>query len=321
MMIGSILIKTPLDSAQYAELIKEFPQYEFIPINEDVPLISLGTKVLSEVEVFVGQNLTLEEIALLPRLHWIHLPIPYLDGIALAPIKRQKNILVTNTREENIIQIGRFAITATLAFVKNLFNWKIAHQNPTQMDIGLLRQQMWLTKEKTFLQIGLGTIGTEIAKRAKGEGFKVIGAQELASFHPHCEKTYSLEDLPSILPEVDIVSLALPRAKVHTLWFDYTELEIMKEDSILLAFGSGSAINLDDMTSLADKFRGILLDAHFNPPIPCDHPLFHKPNVLITFESGEYPKTKSHAFFHLLTSNLRQFEHANYEEMKNLVTI
>jgi phosphoglycerate dehydrogenase-like enzyme len=95
----------------------------------------------------------------------------------------------------------------------------------------------------------------------------------------------------------------------------------MKEDSILLAFGSGAAINLDDLAAFAPKLRGILLDAHFNPPIPTDHPLFEEPNVLITFESGEYPKEKGDAAFRLFTANLRQFEHGNYTDMKNLVTI
>ena len=180
---------------------------------------------------------------------------------------------------------------------------------------------MWTAKNRTFLQIGLGLIGTEISKRAQQLGFRVWGMQELPSFHRYCSKVLAKKDLHSILSSIDIVCLALPRDKQHSHWFALEELKLMKQDSILLLFGSGSAIDLQDLAQVASegKFRGVGIDAHFHTSIPDNSPLRTLPQVFITPEIGPYPHMEKGQAFSGFLYNLRQFLHGNFTDMKNLV--
>ncbi len=119
----------------------------------------------------------------------------------------------------------------------------------------------------------------------------------------------------------DIVSLAMPRGQTGPSWFDKEKLNLMKNDSVLLVFGEGSVINLNDLaeTEKTEKFRGVLLDCHFSPPVSMDCSLWKRPNVIFTNESSIYPITRQHQSFHTFVYNLRQYLHGNFNDMKNLV--
>lgn len=319
-MIGNILIRDTLNAKELNTLLTEFPQYKLLNLDLDKPLISLGIEECSQIEVIYSLSLQQEEINFLPHLHWIHSPSPYLDNICVNFAKKQENILITTTKSENLMQVGEFAISAALAFAKRLFSWEEESLHPEHININEIRERMWKIEDCLFLQIGLGLIGTEIARRAKDEGFRVLGVQEIPSFHPHCEKVLPLEDLNEVLHQADIVCLAIPREQSCTPWFAKDKLEQMKEDSVILGFGSGSVFDLDDLAEvgLTGKFRGILLDAHFSPPISADYPLWRQKRVIVSHESSIYPVTVSDQGFNTFIYNLRQYVHGNFSDMKNL---
>lgn len=320
-MIGNILIRDHLNAKELNTLLTEFPQYKLLSLDPDGDLISLGVEDCSEIEVIYGCCISQEEINLLPQLHWIHSPSPYLDKICAEFIKKQGNILITTTKSENLIQVGAFAIGAAMAFAKKLFSWEERSFQPESLNLERIRSKMWNIEECLFLQIGLGRIGTEISRRAKQEGFTVWGVQEIPTFHPHCEKVIPLSELDSVLPNADIVCLAMPREKPCDPWFAKDKLELMKEDSVILGFGTGSVFELDDLAEIGiqGKFRGILLDSHFSPPIPENYPLLQKRRAIITHESSTYPLIPSEMGFNVFVYNLRQYVHGNYSDMKNLL--
>jgi len=320
-MIGNILIREPISPEEFTTLISEFPQYRLLNLAPHQTLTSLGIERCQQVEVMYGSSLELSELNHLPHLHWIHSPSPYLDHICLSAIQKQENILITTTKNENLFQMGEFAISAAMAYSKKLFSWEEGSLNPKNIDIEGLRKKMWCVSDRIFLQVGLGLIGTEIARRAKDAGFRVWGGQEISSFHPHCEKVYAMDDIDKILPEVDILSLALPREQFHEVWLTRERLELMKNDSVILGFGSGSVFDLDALAEIGmtGKYRGILLDAHFSPPISADYPLWEQPSVIVTHESGQYPLSEKDQGFSTFLQNLRQYVFGNFSDMKNLV--
>jgi len=320
-MIGNILLREPISPDEFTSLISEFPQYRLLNLAPEQPLGSLGIEKCQQVEVVYGSFLEPSELNKLPHLHWVHSPTPYLDFICLDAIQKQGNILVTMTKDENIHQIGEFAICAAMAYAKKLFSWEEGSQDPKNIDIEGIRKKMWRISDRKFLQVGLGIVGTEIAKRAQDQGFKVFGAQEIPSFHPHCEEVYSLEEADRHLPDVDILSLAMPRERPCEVWLTRKRLEAMKDDSVIMGFGSGSIFDMDALSEIgmSGKFRGILLDAHFSPPITADYPLWSLPRVIVTHESGVYPLSERDQGFNLFLQNLRQYIHGNYSDMKNLL--
>ncbi len=319
-MIGNILIREPITAEEFTALISEFPQYRLLNLDPDQPLLSLGLERCQAVEVMYGSKLKAEELRLLPRLHWIHSPTPYTDDLCVKEIRNQKNILISTTKSENLKQIGEFAISAALTFAKNLLGWEEGSCDPRNIDMERLRQSMWRIEERTFLQLGLGLVGTEITRRASQEGFNVIGAQEIPSFHPHCGTVYPLDQVEEILPTIDILSIAFPREQNVEPWLVKTRLEKMRDDSVIMGFGTGTVFDLEALEEVGKtgKFRGILLDSHFSPPITCEYALWSNPRVIVTHESSRFPLSKKDHGFYSFIHNLRQFVYGNYEDMKNL---
>ena len=320
-MIGNILIREPITPEEFTALISEFPQYRILNLPTNESIISLGLERCQQVEVMYGSNLEPSELHHLPHLHWIHSPSPYLDMICLDEIKKQANILVTTTKNENVFQMGEFAMSAAMAYAKEIFSWEEGSLDPKSIDIMKIRERMWRIQDCRFLQVGLGLVGTEIARRAKDEGFQVWGGKEISSFHPHCETVFAMDEINKILPKVDILSLALPRERPCDTWLTRERLDLMKDDSVILGFGAGSVFDLDALSEvgMTGKFRGILLDAHFSPPIKADYPLWAQPRVIVTHESGPYPLSEKNIGFSTFLQNLRQYVFGNFSDMKNLL--
>ncbi len=178
-MMNTLLIRDSLEPEELTQLFKEFPQYTIQLIEIEKPLYELGVETCSQIEILYGCVLSKEELNLVSQLRWIHCPSPYLDNLCLDAIKKLGNILISTTKEKNLVQIGEFAIAAAMAFSKKLFYWMSETRDPMNITLAGLRKGMWKVNDKIFLQIGLGTIGTEIVKRAKLEGFKVWGVQKL----------------------------------------------------------------------------------------------------------------------------------------------
>jgi phosphoglycerate dehydrogenase-like enzyme len=313
-----VLLQSRLTDEEVTELIDEFPQFLFLAPSE-FTFKQLGNEEWDKVEIIYGNRLTKENFERAHQLKWIHSPVPNLNPLCLDSLEKKGTVMITVTREENAYQIGEYVMCGMLAYAKNLFHWLEAGQHPTQIWDSRWRESMWTMKNRKFIQIGLGKVGTEIARRAQQLEMKVWGVQEKPSFHPYCHKVFSLDDLHSILSEGDVVSIALPRPKQKGTLFGKEEIKLMKEDSILIMIGSKSLI---DEQALADekqanKFRGILIDAFYQVPVPPTSKLWTLPNTVITPEVAPRPKSEEKEAYRLFRYNLRQYVHGNYSDMRN----
>ncbi len=314
------LLQVMLSLPDINQLIKEFPQFLFLSFPES-SFQSITDEHWSMVEVLLSTHLSPVELSLAPQLRWLHCPTQSLKRICLEEIEKQGNILVTNTREENIVQIGEYVLSVVLAFAKNLFRWREANEVPPLLWDSKWRNSMWTLKNKLFLQIGLGKPGTEIARQMSQMGMKVWGVDEDASFHPHCNRTFAFEDLEAVLPYAHVVSICLPRDQGYVKWFGEEQLKQMQEDSILIVIGSSRLVDENALFEIGKngKFRGIAIDAEYQIPVSPQLPIWTLPNLLITPEVSPRPKGPDDQTLKLFRYNLRQYVHGNYSDMKNLI--
>lgn len=315
-----ILSQIRLSLKDLDNLIKEFPQYLFLSFTE-FTYKELKKEDWKRVEILYGSRITPEELGLASQVHWIHTPTPNLNKLCLAEIQNRGNILVTSTTEENIAQVGEFAVAGILTFAKNLINWYQAKKTPRHLWVSRWRDNMWTLQDKILLQVGLGRAGTEITRRARQLGMKVWGIQPKPSFHPYCHKILGMHDFHTALPQADVVCLSLPKTLEYDRWFKESELKLMKNDSILLILGSYKTVTEEDLVTYAEKLRGILLDASYQTPIPVTSKLWNIPNIIITPEVAPRPRSKEEQSFGTFRFNLRQYIHGNFQDMRNLVDI
>ena len=135
--------------------------------------------------------------------------------------------------------------------------------------------------------LGVGSIGTEIAKRLGNFGVRLLGIKE----HPSeaLRQQFKLEflggthDLPQVLAEADFVVLALPVTPLTRGVINTTTLLHMKKSAFLINVGRGPVIDHDALvTALAQNtIAGVGLDVFWDEPIDPNDPLFRY-NVIAT---------------------------------------
>ncbi len=125
---------------------------------------------------------------------------------------------------------------------------------------------------KTFGIIGLGEIGLGVAKIAELFGCKVIYYSTSGRNH---NSDYEQVDLPTLLKESDVVSIHAPLTEATIDLIGEAELEMMKQDAILLNLGRGPIINQAALADalLAEKIGGAGLDVLTVEPMLADNPL------------------------------------------------
>lgn len=183
-----ILLQTHLLLHEIDLLLKEFPQYLFLSLSE-VSYKNLTPDHWENIEVIFGSRLSEEELKKAQRLHWIHCPTTHLNRLCLQELEKRTKILVSNTQEENSLQIGEFVMSSVLAFAKNLFAWSEAQKNPSHVWDSKWRESMLSLPGKIFVQIGLSRPGIEIARHASHFGMKVWGVEEKGDFTLTAKKT------------------------------------------------------------------------------------------------------------------------------------
>lgn len=136
--------------------------------------------------------------------------------------------------------------------------------------------------------IGMGKIGSAVAKRAAGFGMRIIFSDP----NPHEEivenfgaDRVSFED---VLEISDFVSLHIPLTEQTHHLIDEAALKSMKPSSLIINTSRGPIIDTDALTNALenDWIAGAALDVTDPEPLPPDHILFQLPNCLIVPHIG-----------------------------------
>jgi len=316
-----ILFRQPLALRYQQLLIKDFPNIRFT-FFEDIEDQKVTDDLWSDVEVLFGAEFLVSELAKAPMLRWIHSPQCNLDRICLDEVFATGNVVVTCPQEQNVRQIGEYVMATVFAFSKQLFSFKdIGRDDPHQMWKGDLRDKTWILGDKTFLQVGLDNIGTEVTRCAHCLGMKVQGVHHRRSFHPHCETVVAETDLHSILPNADVVCISLPCSKRYYHWFGEDEFKLMKDDSILVVVHCGRVVDMKalEKAAVAGKFRGVIMDAYEKKAPPKSSPLWNLSSVLLTPQLSGYPHVSPDGPFQSFCHNIHCYLTEAYDDLKDIV--
>lgn len=132
--------------------------------------------------------------------------------------------------------------------------------------------------------IGLGRIGAEVARRARGFEMRVLYHNR--SRQETLERELGLEYAPldDLLAQSDFVSLHTPLTDETAHLFDATRLARMKRGAILINTARGPIVDTDALVEAlrSGHLGGAALDVTDPEPLPADHPLYSLPNALIT---------------------------------------
>jgi len=214
------------------------------------------------------------------RLKWVQLRMAGTEPYS-KPGVLGEDILLTNATGAFGHAISEHMLAATLMLMKKLHLYRDEQNRSQWKDRGTVPS---ITRSKVLV-IGLGDIGGEYAKRMKALGAYVIGVRRADTRKPDFVDELHLSDaLDSLIPQADIIALALPNTPATAGIMNRSRLFSMKEGAFLINVGRGNAIDTDALCDLAlsGRLGGAALDVTDPEPLPGDHPMWKMENILIT---------------------------------------
>jgi len=261
--------------ARYPEMrVLHLPNYD--PLPQELP----------DTNIFVGYSLRAEQLAHARALKWIHSTAA---GVAqlMYPELRQSGIAVTNASGIFSGPMAEHTMGLLLAMARN-FPDAVRFQDQSKWSV----QELWdkpqhLTElnGSVLLIVGYGSIGRELARRAKAFDMRVWGVTRSGKGDTtHAEKILPVAELKQALPHADYVVIAAPETPDTRHLIGAEQLARMKRGARLINVARGSL--LDEVALLNALQRGELsgaaLDVTGTEPLPPESPLWTAPNLFIT---------------------------------------
>lgn len=178
------------------------------------------------------------------------------------------------------------------------------------------RQHLWQrfvpprAEGATLAILGLGRIGTALARRAHQQGFRVIGTRHSARPVADVERVYPPGDTPEVLAAADVVVSLLPLTAGTRGLLDEVMLRRMRPGAALINLGRGELLDEHALVELLheERLSGAALDVFHAEPLPAASPLWDAPNLVITPHiGGAYPGYTAD-IARLFADNVRRLE-------------
>ncbi|MGE3803899.1 MAG: NAD(P)-dependent oxidoreductase [Gemmataceae bacterium] len=291
--------------ARLAELKRLAPAIEFVPVKT----AEEAAKEAASADAVLG-FCTPEIVQAGKRLRWIQVGSAGVEKYVFPELVKSP-VVLTNTQRiygPNVadqafalllaLTRGKPGNAATSGAMKEYWDALKAAAAPVELE------------GKTMLVIGLGGIGTQIARRGHSFGMKVIGIDpkemEKPAFVMALHKPAQQAEL---LPLADVVVLACPLTAETKGMFGATQLDAMKPTAYLINIARGPIVQTDALVAAlkGKKIAGAGLDVTDPEPLPDDHPLWKLPSVAISPHLGGQSPDARERQWRLYRENIRRF--------------
>jgi phosphoglycerate dehydrogenase-like enzyme len=310
-MIRKIWLRVNLPENELRAIQQDFPDCE-LRMGDDR---AIDARWRSEVEgVFTEEVLPDEVVQTMPNLKWLHVTRGGVNAY-LTPTIKARPIQVTGSKGIHGTVFSEFALACIFMLAKKLPDC-----------IEAQREKNWRklipveVEGKTIGIVGLGTVGNELARKAKALGMRVIATKRTAVEKPdYIDELGTPEFLPRLLAQSDFVVLLLASVPSTFNIIGENELRRMKTSAYLINLTGGRAIEERLLVRALKEnwFAGAVLDAFARQPLPADSELWTLPSVIITPRIAGITSQKWPALLSVFTDNLRRFVAG--EPLRNLV--
>jgi len=220
-------------------------------------------------------------------------------AIDLAAAKKRK-IIVSGT-EININPTCELTWALILGLARNL-----------KTEIDNMFQGYWQTtvgvelKGKILGLIGLGRVGSQVAKIAKAFDMQVMAWSE----NLNLDKCKELDVLPSskedLIRNSDFISIHVQGGDRYKDCIKLKEFDMMKKTAYLINTSRGLIVNEDDLIIAlsTNVIAGAGIDVYEKEPLPSDHKLRFIPNALLLPHIGYVTAENYSIFYNQMIENL-----------------
>ena len=279
--------RTPEQEARWRELLARAKiMYDFDPTHrQDLPEVAPNLRWVQASSAGIGQ--------LVRRMSYE---------------QRMPGVVFTTASGVHARPLAEFCVMSMLMFAKGL-----------RRMLDDQRRKHWERyagtdlSERTLGIVGVGSIGTEVARLGQALGMIVIGTKRTVagvdSAALHVDALYGPDDLQEVLRRAEFLVIATPHTDTTERLIGAAELAQLPRGAVLINIGRGAV--LDEPALIAalrsGQLGGAALDVFEHEPLPADSPLWEIENVLVSPHSGSTSDRENARLTDLFCENLRRF--------------
>ena len=243
-----------------------------------------------------------------PKLRWVHTMAAggggQVKAARLTP-EQLRRISFTTSAGVHGGPLAEFAVFGVLAGAKNLT--RLLSQQRERMWTG--RWEMRQVSEMTVLLVGLGGIGSQVARRLSDLGATVIGTSRHNRPVQYVDRLIPVEEITATVREVDAIVLTLPGTAATEKLIGAEVLAAVRPGTILVNVGRGTVVDEDALLPALRDGRIALaaLDVFAVEPLPPDSPLWDEPNVLVSPHTAALNAAEDRLIAELFAANATRF--------------
>jgi glyoxylate reductase len=155
--------------------------------------------------------------------------------------------------------------------------------------------------------VGMGRIGTEVARRARGFGMRILYSQRHRNPDGEAQLGARYVPLGELLAESDFVTLHVPLTPASRGLIGAAELRAMKPSASLVNTARGAVVDPEALYRALSEgwIAGAAVDVTEPEPLPRDHPLLRLANLVLTPHLGTGTVQTRERMAHMALQNLR----------------
>lgn len=242
-----------------------------------------------------------------PKLGWMQLFNAGVDHPIYAEMLA-RGVRLTTASGAASVPIAQTAIMGLLMLARNVPRWLAAQREHRWAPLRGADVPRDLAGQ-TIVVLGLGRIGSEIARLAKALGLTVVGVRRGPRraedpVHEVCTPA----QLPAALARADWLAIACPLNAETRGLMDATMLAQLPRGARLINIARGEVVDEAALVAALQSghLGGAYLDVFAQEPLPADSPLWDLPNVFVTPHNAGAASGNDDRVFGLLLENLRR---------------
>lgn len=177
--------------------------------------------------------------------------------------------------------VSEHMLALTLMFCKKLHLYRDNQRQSLWHDEG----EVLSPSQLNVAVIGAGDIGGHYAHLCKALGSYTVGLRRSVSApSPDFDELYTLDQLEKILPNADVVAMALPYTPDTHHFLNERLLSLMKPGALLVNGGRGKTVDQQAVLAAlrSGHLGGFAADVCDPEPLPENDPLWQEKNVILT---------------------------------------
>jgi D-2-hydroxyacid dehydrogenase (NADP+) len=255
----------------------------------------------------------------MPKLRWFHAAAAGVDRF-VPVLAGRSGVVLTNSRGPHAVPMAEFVLATIFGISKQLPQQRDA-QGRRDWQAGRAGPELREVRGQRVCVVGLGAIGTEVARLAAAVGMSVVGVRREPAAHPLVETVYTTERITEAVADADHVVVACPLTSATKGLIDARVLAAMPARAWLNNVARGEVIDEDALFEAlrSRRIAGAALDTLWQEPLPAASRWWTLDNVVITPHRAAQSDQSREPLLELLAENLRRYRAG--EELLNKIDL